>query len=337
MDWLQDVKIMQVDITSYCNAACGTCARYVPESDDMHPLMELNHFDVELYERLVTYDIKDSNIESVHFNGNFGDFSMHPHILDIVEISKKAGLLVEMSTNGSPRTTKFWHKLAGLLTPYDNVTFCIDGTSQESNETYRRKTVYSKILNNMKAFNDNGGKSIWTMTVFNHNINELQEAKTIAENLGCSRFETRMSHEDYIKFTTHEVFTDLVKDEHIFHETFKIMEYIDVFENDLQKKTPCYFYKRSMIQIDAYGTVWPCCYISQKSFGIDPLPGEPYAKNKDDIFTNTLKEKLTLRKYTLAEILTSNFFTKFIPDGVDKGSLEVCQNNCGLVPINDLE
>lgn len=331
MDWFKDTQVIHIDITSYCNAACGTCARFVPESNDLHPLLDLNHFDVELFDRLVTYDLRDSNVNTIYFNGNYGDCSMHPELLTLVEICKKAGLVVELSTNGSPRTTKFWKELAGLLGPLDNVAFCIDGTSQETNELYRRKTVYNKILQNIKAFNDNGGSSIWTMTAFNHNINEIEQASNIAKDLGCSCFHARRSHEDHIRFPTYEVRTDLVEPKHIFKKYFKELDMLDIFPSEKQKQSKCRFYNKAKIQIDPFGAVWPCCYISQFSYGIDPIFDDPFNTTPDKVFdSGKLKEDLTLYKYTLEEILKSDFFSKFIPEKVMEESLNVCQRDCGL-------
>lgn len=331
MDWFKDTQMIQLDITSYCNAACGTCSRFLPESDDLVPFLKQQHFDLDLFERLVTHDLKHSNVKTLNFNGNWGDFSMHPDLLSIVEIGKRAGLDIHMSTNGTPRTTKFWHSLAGLLGPSDHVIFCIDGTSKETNELYRRKCFYDKIIENMKAFNNNGGNSIWTMTAFNHNIHQISEAESIAKDAGCVWFTTRRSHEDYIKFPTHEVKTDLVKPEHIYKKRFAPLITEDIHLSEKQKQNKCRFYNEAKIQIDPFGTVWPCCYISQFSFGVEPEPNDPYHPTTDDVFNDsTLKEKLTLHKFTLEEILNNDFFDSFLPEQIANESLNVCQRDCGL-------
>ena len=87
MNWIEDTHYLQIDATSYCNAGCGTCARFVPETLEVQPYLKLEHFNMDVYRKLIEEDIKDlPNMKAVFFNGNWGDAVMHPDLMKCVEL-----------------------------------------------------------------------------------------------------------------------------------------------------------------------------------------------------------------------------------------------------------
>jgi len=328
MNWLRDLQEIQVDLTSYCNAGCGTCARHEDGTQQLQPLLKLQHFDYSVFERLITKDLKETNITSVAFNGNWGDAVMHPDFLQLAELVSNSGLSLNVSTNGSIRNEKWWTKLASVLNKKSSVIFCLDGL-EDTHHIYRRKTSYTKIIKNMRAFINAGGVAHWYMTVFNHNKHQIDTARQLAKEYGCHKFVSRKSHESVIVFPDIIVKNDEVTKDDYGQNVFIFNQYYpEHTESEDQKNSKCVFYKESQVQIDPFGSVWPCCYISQYRYGTDTASHKP----APDVFLRdkTRADYLSLHNRTLKDIMTDYFYTKQLPDKIATGELYACRDNCGV-------
>jgi len=344
MNWADDTHYLQIDATSYCNAKCGTCARFVPETLEVQPYLKLEHFDMEVYRRLIEVDLKElPNITAICFNGNWGDAVMHPDLLEMCRIARRANLQIKISTNGAPRTPKWWSELAEVFdNHWGEVIFCIDGVGNESNAMYRWKTSYDKIIKNMRAFNDAGGISNWYMTVFNHNMHQVEEAEKLAKEYGCFRFVSRKNYQKQyngskIIYPNHVVGTDLpnksyYKDIMLRAVPKQIVKHMNSnplkVDTDAQKNTQCPWYAEGGVQLDPHGTVWPCCITSQTKYGetqdkelVDPITG----------FTNLSTEpRFSLNKNSLKEILSDEFYAEILENKINNAAFEVCVEECGV-------
>ena len=344
MNWVEDTHYLQIDATSYCNAGCGTCARFVPETLEVQPYLKLEHFDMEVYKRLIEVDLKElPHIKAVFFNGNWGDAVMHPDLLEMCRIARRAGLFVKVSTNGAPRTPKWWSELAEIFEgKYGEVIFCIDGVGNESNAMYRWKTKYDKIIKNLRAFNDAGGNSLWVMTVFNYNMDQIDEAESLAREYGCFIFKSRKNYQkafpgSEIIYPTHVVGTDLPNKSH--YRTVKlrnvpseVAKFISnepgPWQSESQRNTQCPWYSEGGVQIDPHGTVWPCCITSQTKYGedqdgakIDPI----------NYFANLSRDpKFSLKKNTLKEILADEFYAEVLEKKINGAAFSICVDECGV-------
>ena len=111
---------IQVDITTYCNSHCGGCIR---NKDGGEATVELVHLPLEVFKK-----IDFENIQLVYFNGAYGDFTMHPDVLDIIDSIPKH-VNVDASTNGGVRNITWWKRYANILKkfPKSRTTFAIDG------------------------------------------------------------------------------------------------------------------------------------------------------------------------------------------------------------------
>ena len=83
MHWDQNLKKLQIDITSHCNAKCGGCARNYNGGSTVNGLV-LQHFDLEIFKELSS-DTAGS-IQQLSLNGNWGDPGMHPKLSDMMQI-----------------------------------------------------------------------------------------------------------------------------------------------------------------------------------------------------------------------------------------------------------
>ena len=321
MQWWENIVELQFDATSYCNAGCGTCPRFTPEDNSkLNPVLETDNFPLDLFKRLIQVDIKNTNIKALSFNGNWGDAIMHPSIMEMIDIATDCDMSVKISTNGSIRTEKWWATLAQRMNNKSYVIFCIDGLDNKTHALYRDKTSFDKIIKNMTAFINAGGNAQWMMTAFDHNLHQIDAAEKMAKNLGCCKFVCRRSHEEEIIFKTHKVTTKNVTKEVYRDIMYRMNSYLDIEHGDEK----CPWYREKRIQIDPFGSVWPCCYISQYRYGINET-GKP----TQEIFRNgTLANRFNLKHNTLKTILNDIFYTQELGTLIDKESLQPCRENC---------
>jgi MoaA/NifB/PqqE/SkfB family radical SAM enzyme len=117
----------QIEITTYCNAACPQCPRN-NNGSGVNPYLTLEHlpravidsaFDTELCNRL----------RQVFFCGSYGDPIMHPEFLDILrDFRRKCPTLwLYLHTNGGAHDTEYWQEMAKIIGGYGQVDYHIDG------------------------------------------------------------------------------------------------------------------------------------------------------------------------------------------------------------------
>ena len=315
MIWNKQVNRLQIDVTSYCNAACLACVRYDPIDDELAPGLTLHHMDDDIFDNLIYRDIPDYNIRHIIFNGNWGDCMMHPSIYNWIEKLYKEypDFHIQISTNGSLRTESFWYKLGALLKgKKHHIEFCIDGL-ENTHSIYRVNTMYSKIIDNMKSFISGGGNAWWVMTAFEHNYEQKEKALEYAKELGCQNFNFRKSNSDVMENTDGSKVYRVKKNLSYGNTRIKNDIY---WAEDLERDSPCKFYSQGDLQIDPWGTVWPCCWTSLLRFKKD--------KN-DQVYPS---KNLTLKDKTLREILSDSYFAEVIPNVVENKTSKICNKIC---------
>jgi hypothetical protein len=325
----KSISKIEIDCTSYCNAYCGACDRNV-EGGEIVPGLMQNHLSLDAWKNLVEDPILDQ-VNEIIFNGNFGDFSMHPDFIEMMEIlaAKKSNIYLNLNTNGGARNLQFWKELAQVLQRFEkhDIKFGIDGL-EETHNIYRRGIDWNKRIENLKSFNDAGGNSIWKCIVFDYNKNQIDDMSNLAKELGCIAFQTNRNRNNPLYMKAYKNFTEghlTSPDQAEFKKSYMRK---DIFRQ--QKKTPetlaekpigdfnCPYAQEGMIQIDAWGNVWPCCYISGRQ--IDKKTNFDYNKYTD----NNIKYK------SLTEIL--EFIKEDIYNVWEHKSIDIC-NKCAGIKI----
>ena len=345
MKWHRKVSKLQFDITSHCNARCGACVRN-QQGGETEPELALKHFNMDLWKRLCTEDTKGWYIRQLALNGNWGDPMMHPNLIDMVKIwsDNHPETFITIHTNGSMRGAKFWADLAKELRQYHShqVNFAVDGL-KDTHSIYRRRTDFNKIIENIKSFNEAGGSGRIITTVFEHNKHQLTELKHLAETLKCRAYVVRYSHADKMiiqdkdESYTIKASKDIRENEYKFNnddwtisdrENSRHWLHIqDIWEDSKYlNDTKCPWYNDGEVQIDPFGTVWPCCHVSL--FGIN-LTKHILSQNVDDSIIERRTEN-SLFKYTLQEILSDSWFNQDLDKIVKKGKWQVCRDTCGV-------
>lgn len=232
-----NVKIVHLEPTTNCNAACPQCMR-------TRTSFEPNELSLNDVKRLFDTGVL-MQLEKIYMCGNYGDPASAREAIDMYEYFKSINpnITIGMNTNGGIRSTDWWGRLAKIMSgPNDYVVFSIDGL-EDTNHIYRKNVRWSKIMENAKAFIDNGGHAHWDMLVFEHNKHQVDNAYMLAKSMGFGRFRAKVSRR-FQRFPVDGIMAPL--------------NFVDnrVFEGNIE----CTAMKENSIYVDASGKVYPCCW-----------------------------------------------------------------------------
>ena len=173
----------QLEITSYCNAACPQCPRN-ENGQGINPRMPLCHLDRSVIDRAFTPELCQ-RLRQVFFCGSYGDPIMHPDFLDILRDFRKKNptLWLYFHTNGGAHDPDYWAKIAEIMAGHGQIDFGIDGL-EDTLHLYRRNVKYQRVIENARAFIGAGGRAQWNFLVFRHNQHQVEQAKMLGHELG---------------------------------------------------------------------------------------------------------------------------------------------------------
>lgn len=233
----QNVKIVHLEPTTNCNAACPQCLRTRTE-------FEPNELSLEDVKRLFDPGVL-LQLEKIYMCGNYGDPASARQTIEMYEYFKSVNpnIIIGMNTNGGIRYPEWWDRLAKVMNgEKDYVVFSIDGL-EDTNHLYRRNVRWSKIIENAQAFINAGGKAHWDMLVFEHNKHQVDQAHIVAKQMGFKWFRAKVSRR-FNRFPVDE-----------------ISQPIEFVDNKItQGYIECSAMKENSIFVDASGKVLPCCW-----------------------------------------------------------------------------
>ena len=251
---MRDVKVLHLEPTDVCQAACPLCARETDvdfRKDRQHHLTVnqiLQVFDQEKIKQLV----------KMFMCGNYGDPAAGKYTLDIYREFRciNPNIVLGMNTNGGIQTTFWWYELAKILNQSrDYVVFSIDGL-EHTNPTYRKNVNWAKLMSNARSFIEAGGSAHWDMLVYRHNQHEVDSCEQLARDMGFTWFRAKVSKRG---------FTESLQ----FPSGWQPIE--------MQATSiSCHALKEQSVYIDAQGNLSPCCWLGarQKNFvaDVDSIP-----------------------------------------------------------------
>lgn len=256
----KDIKQIELELSSYCNANCPLCPRNL-FGYPYNTGYTARHLTLAEIKQIL--DLKFiAQLDNVIFEGNYGDPLMNPELLDIVNYINKP---VDLFTNASMQTKTFWQKLAKTQT---TVYFALDGL-RDTHSIYRQNTDFDKIIANATAFIDAGGEAIWKMIKFDHNKHQIDDCENLSKLRGFKEFMV-VDHGR----NSGPVFDDqgnLVRVLGNFTGSTELEHYIDTINNgdmfiedifDAPKKNiSCHTMNKKSIYISSEGDVYPCCFM----------------------------------------------------------------------------
>lgn len=185
-------KMMHIELSSYCNAACPFCPRYYHGSEIVRPTLKLDQITLQKFRRYFSQSTLAA-FNKILYCGTNGDPLMAKDCYDIFDYVQKINPRCEqiVHTNGGTRSQDFWMRMGQLFSqPNMTVIWSIDGLS-DTNHIYRRNVDWQKLEENFKAFISEGGRAVWEFLVFAHNEHQVKEAEAYAKKLGFIEFRSK--------------------------------------------------------------------------------------------------------------------------------------------------
>ena len=269
---LADIRQVQIELTTRCNARCPMCMRNYRGLDHNggYPVSELT---LDNIKHILKPDFLQQLSKGISFNGNLGDFGLAQDAQYIVHWLADQNALVKINTNGSIRTPEWW---ASLARPGVVIGFALDGLA-DTHHLYRQDTNWHTVIANAQAFIAAGGQAIWRFIPFEHNRHQEAACEQLALDLGFSRFENidegrnrgpvyartgEFSHWLGQPYTEHERQNPpQVKDLLESHITWFNPGTVKLDKDTMPLQITCQHKRLEEIYIAADGTVWPCCFL----------------------------------------------------------------------------
>ena len=172
----------QIEITTYCNAACPQCPRN-DLGQGINPYMPLTHLDRAVIDHAFDTDLC-GRLRQIFFCGSYGDPIMHPDFLEILRDFRRKNptLWLYMHTNGGVHEPEYWAEIAQIMNGYGQIDFGIDGLD-DTLHLYRKNVKFSRVMANAQAFIDAGGRAQWNYIVFQHNEHQVEQARELAASM----------------------------------------------------------------------------------------------------------------------------------------------------------
>ena len=243
-------KILHLEPTDACNAACPQCAREVDQTFDKD---NLHHLTVsQINKLLIPGTIKQ--LDKMFMCGDYGDPAAGKHTLEIYKHfrSLNSKITLGMNTNGGLRTQSWWENLANILNKkLDYVVFSIDGL-EDTNHIYRVNVNWDKVIKNAQAFISAGGSAHWDMLVFEHNEHQIEECEKLARKLGFKWFRAKVSKRNE-------------------QTPIEFLNPPKGFKNPriVKGKIQCQALKEQSLYISAQGKIYPCCWLGTTDYTLN--------------------------------------------------------------------
>jgi len=363
----EEIRMIHLEITNKCNAACPQCPRN-DQGGRTIPSLNLSELTLEDIQKILPAEFV-SQLQMIRLCGNFGDPSNARDILKVLyyfrEINKE--VYINVYTNGGARQPGWWAELGNLITQECGyVRFGIDGL-EDTNHLYRRNVRWVSVVENVKAFIGAGGNAEWEFLVFKHNEHQVEAAKTLASQMGFSQFFAKSTGRfmDYASLMplvktpvknktgrieyylmrptspkwrndTLERLTDAESRKNGFCRDFlKRVAGIVCNKNNISRYLDetiitCKVVPEKAIYISANGHVFPCCWLA---FHVHGQLSESIEFNRQLERIGGI-ESLDGRHRPLRDIINDIFFQSYIPESwcknsISAGRLKTCALMCG--------
>jgi MoaA/NifB/PqqE/SkfB family radical SAM enzyme len=182
---------MYFESTAACNVSCldSCCA---PETG-ITKTRQAGMLDVDLFLRVLGE--VGPTLERVDFF-NYGEAFLHKRAVEMCETIKRdhPHIYLYTSTNGGALNEESARRL--VRTGIDELTFSVDGASQDVYATYRQRGKFEHVMKNLRAVMDEKRKLgtdvpfvNWRYILFNWNDNdaEMSRARRLAAEIGVDR------------------------------------------------------------------------------------------------------------------------------------------------------
>lgn len=336
----EDLGSLQIELTSRCQASCPMCPRNFHGGQE-NPYLIIDEWTLEDFKKIVNEEILHK-MYHILFCGQYGDALLNPYLIDICQYITDVNpkIVLNIHTNGSLHKEEYWRRLCKSLPPKHILQVGIDGL-EDTHSLYRIGTDFNKIINNIKAFINEGGTVTWDFLRFKHNEHQVDEAREYSKKIGCKSFAVK----DTTRFVNGESFKVVDKQGNFLYNlepaSNNNVSYINpyIVENYReyvdQSELECMSYIFKRVYIDASKKVYPCgphAMTINNALNYDDIADfirQEAIKETQDIFTNIIT-KNDATKYSLKEIIDSPEW-QWAWDQYVHGTKRciTCARNCG--------
>ena len=187
----RDIRVLHLEPTDVCQAACPLCAR---ETDTNFDRSVSHHLSMRtILDQLGAECLK--RLDKMFMCGNYGDPAAGQHTFDIYRQFRclNSTITLGMNTNAGLQNADWWQALAQILSqPRDYVVFSIDGL-EDTNHVYRVNVQWHRVMENVRSFIKAGGSAHRDMLVYAHNQHQVDACQRLARDMGFKWFRTKVS------------------------------------------------------------------------------------------------------------------------------------------------
>ncbi|MDB4341453.1 radical SAM protein [bacterium] len=299
--WTTDtLEWIDIELTSFCNIRCKGCFRELSTHADK--ILNKTYLDITTIKEKFKKEMFP-NIKIINFCGSVDEPTSHPQFFEIVKHFASWDCHINVATNGSLRSEKWWEDLAKILPSSHRVTWGIDG-SDELSEVYRQGSNFKKVEKNFRSFIKAGGSANWQFIVFEHNEHQLEIARTRATEEGFHAFQTIYSHRKDTK---------------------------DVKPKQVDSKESscisCKYANQKRIFVNHMGNVIPCCHLNAKMLEY------PVSNISKDKFEDILEEQdyisdINLKNVTIEQAINGKVWTDIKNSWTSDNKIPRCEQVC---------
>jgi sulfatase maturation enzyme AslB (radical SAM superfamily) len=266
-----ELKQIHLEITNNCQASCPMCSRNHHGGVE-NPLININNLTLDHFKNIINLEVL-TQVDALYFCGNFGDPLLNNDLLEMCRhvSTTSPTVQIRIHTNGSLRSGSWWKELAGVLPADHIVVFALDGL-EDTHNIYRIGTDFNKIIDNAYNFIQAGGKAEWAYIRFKHNAHQVKSAKKLAMEVGFRSFVMK----DSSRFVMENKFPVLDKNGQVTNflepaDESKIVfikkSDVDNYKTMVEASTiDCYALNNREIYIDAFGKLFPCCWLASTPY-----------------------------------------------------------------------
>jgi len=179
----ENIKWLQVENTTKCNAWCPGCSR----NNNGYGLSNfvIEDLDTNRFQEILE---EHPNLEVIQFCGTYGDTIAASNVLEQITLAKNYAKKIQIHTHGGIRNTEWWHNFAVLLSDIEHdVWFALDGL-KGVHEIYRQGTNFDKTIANAQAFINAGGHATWQFIPWAHNEHQIMQCIKMSQDLKFKKF-----------------------------------------------------------------------------------------------------------------------------------------------------
>ena len=322
----KEIDTVEFDLNTVCNSYCPPCHRYIVQDGELYhnPHVKLGvNLELDVIERVFENNriAQDCFVDLV---GLVGEPIAHPKFMEIIDIIYKhrPNAAINLHTNGGLRTEKMFYDLGQKFNKHSWIKFSLDGL-EDTNGIYRINVDYNKVIANMKAFIDGGGRAIWKFVTFEWNKHQVEQAEALSKEYGCYKFQQDWDVNDKMIDETMAAAQNKIN--------YKVpadkgMRYS--YGNNSTPKTykindRCFTYKK--IYVNAHGYVIPCCMFNG-AFTYEVMREQTlnFVKENREPYWNSLYHN------NLETIMSDTWWQKLKDSFGDGNACDICIQECGV-------